>query len=349
MSRRVAKVTAMGTNKFVYDGWLLVREQSASGGNATSNHYVWGLDLSQSMQGAGGIGGLLATVIVGEPYFSAFDANGNVTEYTDTNGTVVAHYEYDPFGHISAQSGAMTADFAYRFSTKYTDDETGLMYYGYRFYSPNLARFLNRDPIGENGGIHLYRFVRNNPINAWDSLGLRCCVLTWPGALGHSSLKCDNGTYVSKFPTGGSGSSSGGVIVSPPTWHSEQDDINRYGSPTSQDCSDCLDEQAVSDWLAANRNNNYTCTGANCADAVSDAAAAGLGNQTPPDVSTCSQPSCIARVFGGCIAYVRDILNNTGTTTPGQVSDVMSELSANNCQRYMCDIACSGPPSLGVP
>ena len=149
MSRRVAKATAMGTNKFVYDGWLPVREQSASGGNATSNYYVWGLDLSQSMQGAGGIGGLLATVIDGEPYFPAYDANGNITQYTDTNGTVVTHYEYDPFGNISAQSGAMAADFSYRFSTKYTDDETGLVYYGFRYYSPMLGRWMSRDPLAE--------------------------------------------------------------------------------------------------------------------------------------------------------------------------------------------------------
>ena len=186
-------MTAMGTNKFVYDGWLPVREQAATGGNATSNYYVWGLDLSQSMQGAGGIGGLLMATLDGKPYFSAFDANGNVTEYTDTNGTVVAHYAYDPFGNISAQSGAMAADFSYRFSTKYTDDETGLVYYGYRFYSPSLGRWLNRDPLGDYGFFaqytqgmskrerrvlndesrrHPYAFVYNDPVAQFDALGL---------------------------------------------------------------------------------------------------------------------------------------------------------------------------------
>ncbi len=164
-------MTAMGTNKFVYDGWLPVREQAATGGNATSNYYVWGLDLSQSMQGAGGIGGLLMATLDGKPYFSAFDANGNVTEYTDTNGTVVAHYAYDPFGNISAQSGAMAADFSYRFSTKYTDDETGLVYYGFRYYSPELGRWLNRDPIQERAQINLYSFGPNSPVNGFDVLG----------------------------------------------------------------------------------------------------------------------------------------------------------------------------------
>ena len=174
MSRRVAKVTAMGTNKFVYDGWLPVREQSASGGNATSNYYVWGLDLSQSIQGAGGIGGLLMATLDDEAYFPAYDANGNITQYTDTNGTVVVHYEYDPFGNVSARFGGIAADFAHRYSTKYTDDETGLVYYGYRFYSPTLGRWLSRDPIEEEGGANIYVFNLNNAIVNFDAFGLVC-------------------------------------------------------------------------------------------------------------------------------------------------------------------------------
>ena len=50
--------------------------------------------------------------------------------------------------------------------------------YGFRFYSPGQGRFLSRDPIGERGGLNLYAFVGNDPVNAWDYLGLssgRCC------------------------------------------------------------------------------------------------------------------------------------------------------------------------------
>ena len=50
--------------------------------------------------------------------------------------------------------------------------QTGLIYYGYRYYSPSLGRFLNRDPIGEEGGTNLYAFVENDPVNGWDYLGL---------------------------------------------------------------------------------------------------------------------------------------------------------------------------------
>ncbi len=50
--------------------------------------------------------------------------------------------------------------------------ESGLIYYGHRYYDPRQGRFINRDPIGEEGGINLYGFVGNNPVNAIDFLGL---------------------------------------------------------------------------------------------------------------------------------------------------------------------------------
>jgi RHS repeat-associated protein len=65
-------------------------------------------------------------------------------------------------------------------STKYTDVETGLVYFGYRYYSPELGRFINRDPIAETGGINLYAFVQNNPINQYDLLGLYTETITLP-------------------------------------------------------------------------------------------------------------------------------------------------------------------------
>ena len=59
-----------------------------------------------------------------------------------------------------------------QFSTKQYDEKTGLSYYGYRFYNPALRRWLTRDPIGERGGINLYGFVGNNPVNWIDPFGL---------------------------------------------------------------------------------------------------------------------------------------------------------------------------------
>ena len=78
---------------------------------------------------------------------------------------------YDDFGRTISRSGSMADFFRMRFSTKYFDSETGLYYYGYRFYSPSLMRWLNRDPIEEKGGLNLYGFCGNNPIGVYDTDG----------------------------------------------------------------------------------------------------------------------------------------------------------------------------------
>ena len=171
MSRRVVKVTPEAVHTFVYDGWNLVQELTHSQTHTLTNHYVWGKDVSGTMQGAGGVGGLLAVSMGGQYYFPCHDANGNITAYVDESGTVVAEYAYDAFGGTIAKSGSMADAFAHRFSTKYYDSETGLYYYGYRFYSLELHRWLNRDPIEEDGGLNLYAFCENNGINAVDVLG----------------------------------------------------------------------------------------------------------------------------------------------------------------------------------
>ena len=90
--------------------------------------------------------------------------------------TLAAHYEYDPYGNVLVandvdSSGIVTAN-PFRFSTKWFDAETGLYYYGYRYYLPRLGRWINRDPIEEAGGLSLYQFVSDSPVNYVDPYGL---------------------------------------------------------------------------------------------------------------------------------------------------------------------------------
>jgi RHS repeat-associated protein len=87
-----------------------------------------------------------------------------------------AHFEYSPFGKIISENGSMPEKFAFRFSSEYNDSETGLVYYNYRYYSPELGRWLNRDPIEERGGPNLYGFVGNDGVNGWDYLGMEWTV-----------------------------------------------------------------------------------------------------------------------------------------------------------------------------
>jgi RHS repeat-associated protein len=176
-SRRIAKIISRSgaeaqRNTFVYDGWNLVQEKLFTSNLSLSTFYTWGLDLSGTLQGAGGVGGLLAVQRGSASFFPCFDANGNVTEYIDASGTIRAHYAFDTFGNTISQSDDLASTFSQRFSTKYADDETSLYYYGYRFYSPELGRWVNRDPIEEQDGVNVYAFVRNDVINNVDNLGL---------------------------------------------------------------------------------------------------------------------------------------------------------------------------------
>jgi RHS repeat-associated protein len=160
---------------YVYSGWNKIQETKTVGSTVTVKNFVWGLDLSQSMEGAGGIGGLVATVMpvdgVAVSLLHTYDGNGNTSELLDSPGNVLAHYEYDAFGNTVLSSGSLASENCYRFSTKEADDESGLYYYGFRFYDPSIGRWTQRDPAGERMGLHLYAFVRNGANYKVDVLG----------------------------------------------------------------------------------------------------------------------------------------------------------------------------------
>jgi RHS repeat-associated protein len=169
-SRRIAETVSSATTVYIYDDWNPIAEYSTT--YALTKTYTWGIDLSGSMQGAGGVGGLLAVTDSSGTYYLTYDGNGNVSEYLDSTGNTVAHYEYDPFGKTIVATGSKANDFSHRFSTKALDQTTGLNYYGYRFYDPETGRWPSRDPIEERGGVNLNGFVGNNSISWVDCLGL---------------------------------------------------------------------------------------------------------------------------------------------------------------------------------
>jgi len=155
---------------FLYDGWNLMAEID-NGSQSMIKSYTWGMDLSGSIQGAGGVGGLLSLEKGADVFLPSYDHNGNITAYNDASGSVVAEFEYDPFGRLIRETGDHAKDVVHRFSTKYEDAESGYYYYGFRYYDPETSRWLNRDPIEEQGGFNLYGFVKNDGINRWDYLG----------------------------------------------------------------------------------------------------------------------------------------------------------------------------------
>ena len=151
--------------KFAYDGYKLIAIYDAANNNALLMTFTWqpqsvGLDVPVSM------------TCDGNTYYYVTDGNKNVTGLLDQAGTRVAEYVYGPFGQLLSAEGELADVNPFRFSSEYADDETGLIYYNYRYYSPQLGRWTKRDPIEEEGGVNLYIILQNEIINHTDVLGM---------------------------------------------------------------------------------------------------------------------------------------------------------------------------------
>ncbi len=180
--------------RFVYDGWNVVLVLNGNASNATAQKYTWGLDLwgqggnttSLGVHGDGGIGGLLACDWSGTSYWYVYDANGNVGQIVGADPLeLAAAYEYDPYGNAlrldDLDSSGIAWDNPFRFSTKWFDcpeGETcanpaaaGLYYYGYRYYSPRLGRWMSRDPIEDLGGLVVFRLFLDDMIDITSGAG----------------------------------------------------------------------------------------------------------------------------------------------------------------------------------
>jgi RHS repeat-associated protein len=158
---------------YIYNEWNLIAEIDDKD-NLVRTH-LWGADLSGTLQGAGGVGGLLMTTNhqKDEAVVPLFDGIGKIVQYADAqNGAEVVKFAYDPFGNKLSDTAGLEGSFPFRFSSKFSDDESGLTYYGVRYYNPETGRWLNRDPLEEMGGMNLSVLLRNNPTCFIDVLGM---------------------------------------------------------------------------------------------------------------------------------------------------------------------------------
>jgi len=114
----------------------------------------------------------LKMALVVSSYFYHYDGQGNVAELTDLDGELIQRASYEAFGSLVSLQNDEVAN-PYLFSTKEFEPQTGLSYFGARYYDPRVGRFVSPDPAGFIDGPNLYAFVSNNPVNLVDPLGLR--------------------------------------------------------------------------------------------------------------------------------------------------------------------------------
>jgi RHS repeat-associated protein len=137
---------------------------------------------------------LLAMITPGESvYYFHNDHLGTPQVLTDDTQAIAWKAVYTPFG--GAVPSISTVDNPFRFPGQYYDAETGLHYNYFRYYDPTTGRYVTPDPIGLEGGINLFAYTHNNPVNWMDLFGLATVLLDpghgdifdkWvdPGALG---------------------------------------------------------------------------------------------------------------------------------------------------------------------
>jgi len=113
----------------------------------------------------------LVDVGTGELYYYGNDRLGMPQILTDLTNTVVWEAVYDPFGEADINPNSSVVS-NFRFPGQYFDSETGLHYNYHRYYDPATGRYITPDPIALEGGINIYDYVLNNPVNLGDSFGL---------------------------------------------------------------------------------------------------------------------------------------------------------------------------------
>ena len=138
--------------RFVWNGTTLAEERDATGTNIVKRFFADGFQWK------------------GTNFYYLKDHLGSIREVADTNGNIVARFDYDPYGRRTQTFGTLSVDFGF---AGLFEHQSGNKLAVWRIYDPNTAKWLSIDPIRENGGWNLYAYCGNDPVNATDVTGQR--------------------------------------------------------------------------------------------------------------------------------------------------------------------------------
>lgn len=176
--RRIEKRTLDSHTKYIWDGQFEI----GSTGDDNLINELKVLGNSQNSE----IGKALAIEIKGKTYIPLHDLTGSVRCLISLDDkTTLERYHYNAFGEVDTALYPLSP---WRFCGKRVDDETGLIYFGRRYYDPDACRWTTLDPLGYQDGPNRFLFVLNNPIINSDPCGLFITSL-WNGLTGLHAMK----------------------------------------------------------------------------------------------------------------------------------------------------------------